>query len=166
MGRDAFKPKHASSVSISEVIDTGVNSNPVSAINSLTINNTIYMPFCQGDSNKSQHTSIKKSTKSNCFICKSNKNATPFFIHKKKGRFSPKYTNTLHVISTNEKLPFILTVNFYQFTFLLQSLLLRTHHLLMRGTMNVSLHFRPRSHTDPCVLFQDVHPVSLPYCRT
>ena len=59
MGRDAFKPKHASSVSISEVIDTGVNSNPVSAINSLTINNTIYMPFCQGDSNKSQHTSIK-----------------------------------------------------------------------------------------------------------
>ena len=59
MGRDAFKPKHASSVSISEVIDTGVNSNPVSAINSLTINNTIYMSFCQGDSNKSQHTSIK-----------------------------------------------------------------------------------------------------------
>ena len=27
MGRDAFRPKHASSVSISEVIDTGVNSN-------------------------------------------------------------------------------------------------------------------------------------------
>ncbi|MFR6648691.1 MAG: hypothetical protein ACLUQ4_11510 [Mediterraneibacter faecis] len=27
MGRDAFKPKHASSVSISGVIDTGVNSN-------------------------------------------------------------------------------------------------------------------------------------------
>ena len=27
MGRDAFKTKHASSVSISEVIDTGVNSN-------------------------------------------------------------------------------------------------------------------------------------------
>ena len=27
MGRDAFKPKYASSVSISEVIDTGVNSN-------------------------------------------------------------------------------------------------------------------------------------------
>ena len=27
MGRDAFKPKHASSVSISEVFDTGVNSN-------------------------------------------------------------------------------------------------------------------------------------------
>ena len=26
-GRDAFKPKHASSVSISEVIDTGMNSN-------------------------------------------------------------------------------------------------------------------------------------------
>ena len=25
--RDAFKPKHVSSVSISEVIDTGVNSN-------------------------------------------------------------------------------------------------------------------------------------------
>ena len=29
MGRDAFKPKHASSVSISEVIDTGVNSNTI-----------------------------------------------------------------------------------------------------------------------------------------
>ena len=27
MGRDAFKPKHASSVSIRKVIDTGVNSN-------------------------------------------------------------------------------------------------------------------------------------------
>ena len=27
MGRDAFKSKHASSVSISEGIDTGVNSN-------------------------------------------------------------------------------------------------------------------------------------------
>ena len=27
MGRDAFKPKQASSVSINEVIDTGVNSN-------------------------------------------------------------------------------------------------------------------------------------------
>ena len=27
MGRDAFKPKHASSVPISGVIDTGVNSN-------------------------------------------------------------------------------------------------------------------------------------------
>ena len=27
MGRDAFKSKHASSVSISEAIDTGVNSN-------------------------------------------------------------------------------------------------------------------------------------------
>ena len=27
IGRDAFKSKHASSVSISEVIDTGVNSN-------------------------------------------------------------------------------------------------------------------------------------------
>ena len=27
MGRDAFKPKHESSVSISGVIDTGVNSN-------------------------------------------------------------------------------------------------------------------------------------------
>ena len=27
MGQDAFKSKHASSVSISEVIDTGVNSN-------------------------------------------------------------------------------------------------------------------------------------------
>ena len=31
MGRDAFKPKHASSVSISEVIDTGVNSNTILA---------------------------------------------------------------------------------------------------------------------------------------
>lgn len=29
MGRDAFKSKHASSVSISGVIDTGVNSNDV-----------------------------------------------------------------------------------------------------------------------------------------
>ena len=29
MGRDAFKPKHAFSVSISGVIDTGVNSNSV-----------------------------------------------------------------------------------------------------------------------------------------
>ena len=29
MGRDAFKPKHASSVSINGVIDTGVNSNSV-----------------------------------------------------------------------------------------------------------------------------------------
>ena len=29
MGRDAFKPKHAPSVSISEVIDTGVNSNKI-----------------------------------------------------------------------------------------------------------------------------------------
>jgi hypothetical protein len=29
MGRDAFKSKHASSVSISKVIDTGVNSNPL-----------------------------------------------------------------------------------------------------------------------------------------
>ena len=29
MGRDAFKPKHASSVSISEVIDTGANSNKI-----------------------------------------------------------------------------------------------------------------------------------------
>ena len=29
MERDAFKPKHASSVSISEVIDTGVNSNTI-----------------------------------------------------------------------------------------------------------------------------------------
>ncbi|MFR6648629.1 MAG: hypothetical protein ACLUQ4_11160 [Mediterraneibacter faecis] len=31
MGRDAFKSKHASSVSISGVIDTGVNSNVKSA---------------------------------------------------------------------------------------------------------------------------------------
>ena len=31
MGRDAFKPKPASSVSISEVIDTGVNSNTILA---------------------------------------------------------------------------------------------------------------------------------------
>jgi len=29
MGRDAYKSKHASSVSISGVIDTGVNSNGV-----------------------------------------------------------------------------------------------------------------------------------------
>ena len=32
MGRDAFKPKHASSVSISGVIDTGVNSNSYSSV--------------------------------------------------------------------------------------------------------------------------------------
>ena len=31
MRRDAFKPKHASSMSISGVIDTGVNSNSFSA---------------------------------------------------------------------------------------------------------------------------------------
>ena len=31
MGQDAFKSKHASSVSISEVIDTGVNSNETSS---------------------------------------------------------------------------------------------------------------------------------------
>ena len=31
MGRDAFKSKHASSVSISGVIDTGVNSNVLSS---------------------------------------------------------------------------------------------------------------------------------------
>ena len=113
MGRDAFKPKHASSVSISEVIDTGVNSNPVSAINSLTINNTIYIPFCQGNSNKSQHTSIKNQQNPTVSFVKTTKTQLHFFIHKKKGRFSLKYTNTLHVISTNEKLPFILTVNFY-----------------------------------------------------
>ena len=35
MGRDAFKSKHASSVSISGVIDTGVNSN----------NERTYYPF-------------------------------------------------------------------------------------------------------------------------
>ena len=153
-------------MSISEVIDTEVNSNPVSAINSLTINNTIYMPFCQGNSNKSQHTSIRNQQNPTVSFVKTTKTQLHFFIHKKKGCFSLKYTNTLHVISTNEKLPLILTINFCQFTLLLQSLLLRTHHLLMRGTMNVSLHFRLQSHTDPCVLFQDVHPVSLPYCRT
>ena len=32
MGRDAFKSKHASSVSISGVIDTGVNSNVLSSM--------------------------------------------------------------------------------------------------------------------------------------
>ena len=35
MGRDAFKSKHASSVSISKVIDTGVNSNASAAISIL-----------------------------------------------------------------------------------------------------------------------------------
>ena len=89
MGRDAFKPKHASSVSISEVIDTGVNSNPVSAINSLTINNTIYMPFCQGDSNKSQHTLIKNQQNPTVLFVKTTKTQVSFLYIRKKGSFSP-----------------------------------------------------------------------------
>jgi hypothetical protein len=89
MGRDAFKPKHASSVSISEVIDTGVNSNPVSAINSLTINNTIYMPFCQGDSNKSQHALIKNQQNPTVLFVKTTKTQVSFLYIRKKGSFSP-----------------------------------------------------------------------------
>ena len=89
MGRDAFKPKHASSVSINEVIDTGVNSNPVSAINSLTINNTIYMPFCQGDSNKSQHALIKNQQNSTVLFVKTTKTQVSFLYIRKKGSFSP-----------------------------------------------------------------------------
>ena len=143
-----------------------MTSNAVSAINSLTINNTIYMPFCQGNSNKPQHTSIRNQQNPTVSFVKTTKTQLHFFIHKKKGRFSLKYTNTLHVISTNEKLPFILTVNFYQFTLLLQSLLLQIHHLQMHGTRSVLHHFRLRSHTDPCVLFLDAHQVLLPYYRT
>ena len=89
MGRDAFKPKHASSVSISGVIDTGVNSNPVSAINSLTINNTIYMPFCQGDSNKSQHALIKNQQNPTVLFVKTTKTQVSFLYIRKKGSFSP-----------------------------------------------------------------------------
>ena len=83
MGRDAFKPKHASSVSISEVIDTGVNSNPVSTINSLTINNTIYMPFCQGDSNKSQHALIKNQQNPTVSFVKTTKTQVFLYIRKR-----------------------------------------------------------------------------------
>jgi predicted aspartyl protease len=44
MGRDAFKPKHASSVSISEVIDTGVNSNLYATTISPTIPDKVSAP--------------------------------------------------------------------------------------------------------------------------
>ena len=44
MGRDAFKPKHASSVSISEVIDTGVNSNLYATAISPTIPDEVSAP--------------------------------------------------------------------------------------------------------------------------
>ena len=44
MGRDAFKPKHASSVSISEVIDTGVNSNLYATAISPTIPDKVSAP--------------------------------------------------------------------------------------------------------------------------
>ena len=37
MGRDAFKPKHASSVPISGVIDTGVNNNKHLAVRHIDI---------------------------------------------------------------------------------------------------------------------------------
>ena len=41
MGRDAFKPKHASSVSIRGVIDTGVNSNSALTICLLIIHKPV-----------------------------------------------------------------------------------------------------------------------------
>ena len=41
MGRDAFKPKHASSVSISKVIDTGVNNN----LQTSKLGITVQVPF-------------------------------------------------------------------------------------------------------------------------
>ena len=44
MGRDAFKPKHASSVSISGVIDTGVNSNLYATAISPTIPDEVSAP--------------------------------------------------------------------------------------------------------------------------
>ena len=44
MGQDAFKPKHASSVSISEVIDTGVNSNLYATAISPTIPDKVSAP--------------------------------------------------------------------------------------------------------------------------
>ncbi len=53
MGRDAFKPKHASSVSISEVIDTGVNSNDKTSLTKIKgeliyeqISDTMQIRFC------------------------------------------------------------------------------------------------------------------------
>ena len=45
MGRDAFKPEHASSVSISEVIDTGVNSNEIESAVSKMKNDFRYGSF-------------------------------------------------------------------------------------------------------------------------
>ena len=45
MGRDAFKPEHASSVSISEVIDTGVNSNELESAVSEMKNDFRYGSF-------------------------------------------------------------------------------------------------------------------------
>jgi len=53
MGRDAFKLKHASSVSISEVIDTGVNSNDKTSLTKIKgeliyeqISDTMQIRFC------------------------------------------------------------------------------------------------------------------------
>ena len=40
MGRDAFKPKHASSVSISKVIDTGVNNNLFMSLKTYTVSSS------------------------------------------------------------------------------------------------------------------------------
>ena len=45
MGRDAFKSEHASSVSISEVIDTGVNSNEIESAVSKMKNDFRYGSF-------------------------------------------------------------------------------------------------------------------------
>ena len=78
-----------SPLAMGEVIDTGVNSNPVSAINSLTINNTIYMPFCQGDSNKSQHALIKNQQNPTVLFVKTTKTQVSFLYIRKKGSFSP-----------------------------------------------------------------------------
>ena len=66
-----------------------VTSNPVSAINSLTINNTIYMPFCQGDSNKSQHALIKNQQNPTVLFVKTTKTQVSFLYIRKKGSFSP-----------------------------------------------------------------------------
>jgi len=83
-----------SPLAMGEVIDTGVNSNPVSAINSLTINNTIYMPFCQGDSNKSQHALIKNQQNSTVLFVKTTKTQVSFLYIRKKGKFFTCNTQT------------------------------------------------------------------------
>ena len=55
MGRDAFKPKHASSVPISGVIDTGVNNNKHLAVHHVDI------PFTKCHNNRGD--SIWNTTK-------------------------------------------------------------------------------------------------------